>query len=101
MILPHPRVIQHPFLIDCPDIFCVLLIFVVYFTSEQNIGNPQVPMAQSNQKEPSIVVQGLTYRFQNGAPGLNNVDLDLPSGSRTLLIGGKNSIATLTNLYGM
>lgn len=58
-------------------------------------------MAQSNQKEPSIVVQGLTYRFQNGAPGLNNVDLDLPSGSRTLLIGGKNSIATLTNLYGM
>lgn len=56
-------------------------------------------MAQPNQKEPSIVAKGLTYRFQNGAPGLNNVNLDLPSGSRTLLIGGKHSILTLINPY--
>ena len=47
-------------------------------------------MAQSNQKEPTISVRNLTYKFQNGAPGLNNVNVDLPAGSRTLLIGGRN-----------
>ena len=73
-------------------------ISIIYLTSEQ-IDDPQVGMAQSNQKEPSIVAKGLTYRFQNGAPGLNNVNLDLPSGSRTLLIGGKHSILTLANPY--
>lgn len=37
---------------------------------------------------PRIVVNGLSYRFQDGSPGLENVNLDLPPGSRTLLIGG-------------
>lgn len=45
--------------------------------------------SSSNQKPPSIAVQGLSYHFQNGLAGLNNVNLDLPPGSRTLLIGGK------------
>lgn len=45
-------------------------------------------MAQPSQQEPSISVHGLTYKFQNGASGLNNVNVDLPAGSRTLLIGG-------------
>ena len=40
---------------------------------------------------PSIVVKNLTYKFPNGAPGLTNVSLDLPPGSRTLLIGGEAS----------
>lgn len=43
-----------------------------------------------NQKEPSITVQNLSYKFQDGSSGLNNLNLDLPPGSRTLLIGGKN-----------
>lgn len=37
---------------------------------------------------PSIEVKGLSYNFQDGSPGLQNVSLDLPGGSRTLLIGG-------------
>lgn len=37
---------------------------------------------------PSIEVQNLSYRFQDGSAGLENVQLDLPPGSRTLLIGG-------------
>ncbi len=37
---------------------------------------------------PDIHVQNLTYKFQDGSPGLTEVGLDLPAGSRTLLIGG-------------
>lgn len=38
---------------------------------------------------PSIEVQNLSYKFQDGSAGLQDVQLNLPSGSRTLLIGGK------------
>lgn len=37
---------------------------------------------------PSIKVQNLNYKFQDGSDGLKDVGLSLPSGSRTLLIGG-------------
>lgn len=37
---------------------------------------------------PDIQVQNLSYKFQDGSPGLTEVGLDLPAGSRTLLIGG-------------
>lgn len=41
-----------------------------------------------NAEAPSIEVKGLSYNFQDGSPGLQNVSLNLPGGSRTLLIGG-------------
>lgn len=37
---------------------------------------------------PSIKITNLSYRFADGSEGLRNVSLDLPAGSRTLLIGG-------------
>jgi len=49
-------------------------------------------MSNSNDKikleEASIRVKHLSYSFQDGSSGLENVVLDLPQGSRTLLIGG-------------
>lgn len=36
----------------------------------------------------SIEVKHLSYAFQDGSSGLEDVVLDLPQGSRTLLIGG-------------
>ncbi|KAJ5675916.1 hypothetical protein N7462_008813 [Penicillium macrosclerotiorum] len=50
---------------------------------------------------PSIAVQGLSYKFQDGSAGLENVQLDLPPGSRTLLIGangaGKTTLLRLVS----
>lgn len=43
----------------------------------------------SNHTGPSIDVNGLNYKFQDGSSGLTNVTLSLPAGSRTLLIGGE------------
>ena len=40
---------------------------------------------------PTVEVKGLSYLFPGGVPGLDNVVLDLPAGSRTLLIGGSSS----------
>lgn len=40
---------------------------------------------------PSIKVQHLNYRFQDGSDGLKDVGLELPSGSRTLLIGANGA----------
>lgn len=37
---------------------------------------------------PSIDVKSLSYAFPDGSSGLKEVFLDLPPGSRTLLIGG-------------
>lgn len=54
-----------------------------------------------NQREPSITVQNLSYKFQDGSPGLNNVNLNLPPGSRTLLIGGKYLFIPSTLILGM
>jgi ABC-type phosphate/phosphonate transport system ATPase subunit len=41
---------------------------------------------------PSIAVKDLSYKFQDGSEGLEHVTLDLPAGSRTLLIGGTSLI---------
>ncbi|KAJ5579602.1 uncharacterized protein N7459_005587 [Penicillium hispanicum] len=40
---------------------------------------------------PSIEVQNLSYKFQDGSEGLRDVVLDLPPGSRTLLIGANGA----------
>ncbi|KAJ5139082.1 ABC transporter [Penicillium bovifimosum] len=40
---------------------------------------------------PSIEVQNLTYKFQDGTNGLEDVNIKLPSGSRTLLIGANGA----------
>jgi CCR4-NOT complex subunit CAF16 len=39
--------------------------------------------------DPTITVRGLTFTFPDSTTGLTDISLDLPSGSRTLLIGGK------------
>ncbi|KAE8377901.1 P-loop containing nucleoside triphosphate hydrolase protein [Aspergillus bertholletiae] len=41
--------------------------------------------------KPSIQVKNLSYQFQDGSSGLANVSLDLPAGSRTLLIGANGA----------
>ncbi|KAL2816387.1 P-loop containing nucleoside triphosphate hydrolase protein [Aspergillus cavernicola] len=50
---------------------------------------------------PDIQVQGLSYKFQDGSSGLMDVGLDLPAGSRTLLIGangaGKTTLLRLVS----
>lgn len=40
---------------------------------------------------PNIEVQDLSYKFQDGSSGLENVSMGLPAGSRTLLIGGESN----------
>lgn len=37
----------------------------------------------------NIQVKSLSYEFPNGQPGLKEVCMSLPQGSRTLLIGGE------------
>lgn len=39
--------------------------------------------------EPNIAVNNLTFTFPDSTRGLQDISLDLPPGSRTLLIGGK------------
>ncbi|KAJ5873568.1 ABC transporter domain-containing protein [Penicillium subrubescens] len=41
--------------------------------------------------DPSIAVKDLSYKFQDGSEGLEHVHLDLPAGSRTLLIGANGA----------
>ncbi|KAJ5612369.1 hypothetical protein N7510_005563 [Penicillium lagena] len=57
-------------------------------------------MAETENK-PSIEVKDLSYKFQDGSDGLENVTLDLPAGSRTLLIGangaGKTTLLRLVS----
>lgn len=47
-------------------------------------------MAQSTpeEKNPFIRVEDLTFTFPDSTTGLENISLDVPAGSRTLLIGG-------------
>lgn len=40
---------------------------------------------------PGIDVKNLSYAFPDGSSGLKEVFLDLPPGSRTLLIGGMST----------
>ena len=46
---------------------------------------------------PTIVVNNLSYKFPDGSSGLTNISLDLPAGSRTLLIGGKKASIFMTS----
>ncbi|PTU18691.1 hypothetical protein P175DRAFT_0463541 [Aspergillus ochraceoroseus IBT 24754] len=48
-------------------------------------------MSDSDSPAPSIQVQDLSYRFQDGSLGLTNVNIDLPAGSRTLFIGANGA----------
>ncbi|KAI4175420.1 MAG: hypothetical protein LQ343_001618 [Gyalolechia ehrenbergii] len=52
-------------------------------------------MTQSNEvrkeEAPSIAVNSLSYAFPDGSSGLRDVILDLPPGSRTLLIGANGA----------
>jgi hypothetical protein len=43
----------------------------------------------ANMVAPTIATKDLTFAFPDGSSGLEHVSLDLPAGSRTLLIGGK------------
>ena len=45
--------------------------------------------ARSSSEGASIEVKHLSYAFQDGSSGLEDVVVDLPQGSRTLLIGGR------------
>ena len=38
--------------------------------------------------DPTIAVKNLTFKFPGGIEGLKDINLDLPAGSRALLIGG-------------
>jgi len=44
---------------------------------------------ESHTKGPSVETKSLTFAFPDGSSGLDNVTLDLPASSRTLLIGGE------------
>lgn len=44
---------------------------------------------------PTITTKDLTFAFPDGSSGLENVSLELPAGSRNLLIGGKNQSSLL------
>ena len=43
----------------------------------------------SQETAPTVEVNHLSYAFPDGSSGLKDVILNLPPGSRTLLIGGK------------
>lgn len=46
-------------------------------------------MAEKKERAaPTVGVSELTFAFPDGSTGLQKVTLDLPAGSRTLLIGG-------------
>lgn len=45
--------------------------------------------------DPTIRVRNLSYKFPDGSDGLIDMNLDLPAGSRTLLIGGMYSLLFL------
>lgn len=49
---------------------------------------------------PSIDVKSLSYAFPDGSSGLKDVFLNLPPGSRTLLIGGMQCAQTSNNNSG-
>ncbi|MCJ1367718.1 CCR4-NOT regulatory complex component [Acarospora aff. strigata] len=49
------------------------------------------PNGASQDIAPSIEVKGLNYAFPDGSSGLRDVILDLPPGSRTLLIGANGA----------
>lgn len=51
-----------------------------------------------------VAVRDLTFAFPDGSTGLQNINLDLPAGSRTLLIGGKSRLlqcSDVTFIYSL
>lgn len=48
---------------------------------------------------PTISTKDLTFAFPDGTSGLEHVTLDLPAGSRNLLIGGKKIESLHTLLH--
>lgn len=48
-------------------------------------------MTDNNAPSPSIEVKNLSFKFPDGSPGLTDVNLQAPAGSRTLLIGGMSN----------
>lgn len=48
------------------------------------------PNGVPTEQAPSIDICSLSYAFPDGSSGLHNVNISLPPGSRTLLIGGKS-----------
>ena len=53
----------------------------------------------SDRIAPSIEVKGLNYKFQDGSTGLNDMSFHLPSGSRTLLIGGNSTGLSFKKIF--
>jgi hypothetical protein len=47
-------------------------------------------LSSPNMVAPNISTKDLTFAFPDGTSGLEHVTLDLPAGSRNLLIGGKD-----------
>jgi CCR4-NOT complex subunit CAF16 len=50
-----------------------------------------LPNGTDSTPSPSISVTGLSYAFQDGSLGLQDINLTLPAGSRTLLIGANGA----------
>jgi CCR4-NOT complex subunit CAF16 len=50
-----------------------------------------LPNGTDSTPSPSISVNGLSYAFQDGSLGLQDINLTLPAGSRTLLIGANGA----------
>jgi CCR4-NOT complex subunit CAF16 len=50
-----------------------------------------LPNGTDSTPRPSISVKGLSYAFQDGSLGLQDINLTLPAGSRTLLIGANGA----------
>jgi len=79
-------------------IFLVLLVVgatvysLFYFIKNNFLITKMPDSSAALQALPSIEVKALSYAFQDGSSGLNNVNLDLPAHSRTLLIGGTVSL---------
>ncbi|EHA24411.1 hypothetical protein CBS63078_941 [Aspergillus niger] len=48
-------------------------------------------MTDNNAPSPSIEVKNLSFKFPDGSPGLTDVNLQAPAGSRTLLIGANGA----------
>lgn len=58
----------------------------ILYNKTENMGEEALPVAEI---VPSIATNGLHYKFPDGSSGLTDINLDLPAGSRTLLIGGE------------
>ncbi|KAL2402409.1 ABC transporter domain-containing protein C20G4.01 [Exophiala dermatitidis] len=53
--------------------------------------NAESSSKSSHALRPDIKVQGLNYKFPDGSLGLQDINLELPAGSRTLLIGANGA----------